>query len=203
MTSMYQVVWGWHGPVGGDGYTNLFFDATTDTPTAALAAVTNSRLLFDGVKALIPSAYTITPHTDVRVLNDADGTVLNIYTVTGVPAVPCGGAGVFSAPSGAGVDWLTATIHGRRRMQGRTFFVPLFGSAYDSDGSILNAYVTTIATAAEAMRTASGPAFGIWGRPTYVKPATTPPTIDRPGKFGPAVGSRVPDKAFILTSRRD
>lgn len=203
MAPIYHVTWHWNGGPGGGGFTNLFFDATVDTPTDALAAVTKSKLLFSGVAALIPSAYNLVPDTAVRVLDDVTGDLLNIYTVTGVTAVAGGGGGVFSAPSGAGIDWLTTTVHGSRRMQGRTFLVPLFGSAYDSDGSILNAYVTTIATAAEAMRTATGPAFGVWGRPipAPTPPATTPPARD--GLWGPAVSSRVPDKAFILTSRRD
>ena len=203
MTDIFQVTWGWHGPVGGDGFTNLFFDATSGTGTDALAAVTKSKLLFSGVAALIPSAYTLTPHTDVRVLDDATGDLVNIYTVTGVTAVSGGGGGVFAAPAGGGIDWLTSTVHGSRRMQGRTFLVPLFGSAYDADGSILNAYVTTIATAAEAMRTASGPAFGVWGRPRAADPLHVPPITARAGLWGPAVSSRVPDRAFILTSRRD
>jgi len=203
MAPIYQVVWHWNGGPGGGGFTNLFFDATTDTPTDALAAVTKSKLLFSGVSALIPSAYNLVPDTAVRVLDDASGDLLNIYTVTGVTAVAGGGGGVFSAPSGAGIDWLTTTVHGTRRLQGRTFLVPLFGSAYDSDGSILNAYVTTIATAAEAMRSASGPAFGVWGRPVKADPDHVPPIVARDGKWGPAVSSRVPDKAFILTSRRD
>ena len=143
MAAIFHVKWGWSGPTGGQGYTNLFFDGTTDTPAAALTAVTNSRLLFAGVSALIPDAYTITPFTDVRVIDDVTGDLLNIYTVTGVTPVDCGGAGVFAGPAGACVDWLTTTVHGSRRMQGRTFFVPLFGSAYDSNGTILNAYVTT------------------------------------------------------------
>ena len=88
-------------------------------------------------------------------------------------------------------------------MQGRTFLVPLFGSAYDSNGSILNAYVTTIATAAEAMRTETGPAFGVWGRPRAADPDHVPPITARDGLWGPAVSSRVPDKTVILTSRRD
>lgn len=203
MAAIYHVKWGWSGPAGGQGYTNLFFDATVDTPTDALTAVTNSRLLFSGVSALIPAAYTITPFTDVRVLDDVTGDLLNIYTVTGVTPVTCGGGGVFSAPSGACVDWLTTTVHGSRRMQGRTFFVPLFGSAYGSNGTLLDAYVTTIATAAEAMRTASGPAFGVWGRPRAADPTHTPPITARDGKWGPAVSSRVPDLAVILRSRRD
>ena len=136
-------------------------------------------------------------------IDDVTGDLLNIYTVTGVTPVDCGGAGVFAGPAGACVDWLTTTVHGSRRMQGRTFFVPLFGSAYDSNGTILNAYVTTIATAAEAMRTASGPQFGVWGRPIEADPDATPPVVGRAGKWGPAVSSRVPDKTVILRSRRD
>jgi hypothetical protein len=48
-----------------------------------------------------------------------------------------------------------------------------------------------------------GPAFGVWGRPTYVKPATDPPTIDRAGLWGPVLAQRVPDMSVVLTSRRD
>jgi|KBSSwiStaDraftv2_1062776.scaffolds.fasta_scaffold566198_2 hypothetical protein len=203
MAAIFQVVWRWSGPVGGEGFTNLFFDATTDTSAAALDAVEKSRLLFDGVKALIPDAYNIAPDPAVRVLDDVTGDLLTIYTVTGVTAVDCTGAGVFAAPAGACIDWLTTTVHGSRRMQGRTFLVPLFGSAYDSNGSILNAYVTTIATAAEAMRTETGPAFGVWGRPRAADPDHVPPITARDGLWGPAVSSRVPDKTVILTSRRD
>src|SRR6266576_422101 len=120
MASIYQVVWEWNGGPGGTGFTNLFFDATVDTPSDALAAVTKSRHLFSGVAALIPSAYTLRARTDVRVLNDTDGTLANIYTVTGIADVAGGGGGVFASPAGAGIDWLTSTVHGTRRMQGRT-----------------------------------------------------------------------------------
>lgn len=203
MAPIYQVVWRWDGGPGGAGYTNLFFDATADSGADALAAVEKSSVLFDGVQALIPAAYTLTPESAVRVLDDASGDLLNIYTVTGVPPIVCDGGGVFASPAGACIDWLTTTVHGSRRMQGRTFLVPLFGSAYDGTGTILNAYVTTIATAAEAMRTETGPAFGVWGRPipAPVPPATTPPA--RAGLWGPAVSSRVPDKTVVLRSRRD
>jgi hypothetical protein len=203
MAAIYQVVWEWSGTGGGAGFTNLFYDATVDTPTDALAACTKSRLLFDGVKTCLPDPVSLRLHTDVRVLSDTDGSLLNIYTVTGIANVTGSGGSLFSAPSGAGIDWLTTTVHGTRRMQGRTFLVPCASGVYDSSGNIESGRLTTIATAAEAMRTASGPAFGVWGRPKYAVPATTPPTIVRPGLWGPATSSRVPDRSFVLTSRRD
>ena len=203
MASIYQVTWRWTGFQGAPGFTNFFYDATTDTPVQALAAVTKSKIFWTGVQGILQSIVHVDPVTDVRVISDNDGTLVNIYTVSGVTGITGGAGGTFAGPSGAMVDWLTATVHGGRSMMGKTFLVPVASSVYDNDGTITGTNVTAIATAAENMRTASGPAFGIWGRPTYVKPATTPPTIDRPGLWGPATGSRVPDKSVVLTSRRD
>lgn len=203
MTNIWQSTWRWDGAPGMPGFTNLFFEGTAGDGPEALAAVTKARRLFAGVAALIPSAISISPVTDVRLLDDATGNLVNIFTVTGIATVPGGGGGVFAAPAGAVVDWITTTVHGSRRLQGRSFIVPLFGSAYDSNGTILNAYVTTIATAAEDMRTFTGPAFGVWGRPRAAQPSHVPPITARAGLWGPAVSSRVPDKTCVLTSRRD
>jgi len=203
MAAIYQVVWTWTGSAGLPGYTNLFYDASTDSATQALAAVTKSRLLFAGVGALVPSTVTMTPNTDVRVLSDTDGTLLNIYTVVGPAPVVGTIADRYASVVGGCIDWLTTTVHGTRRMQGRTFVVPLSTLAFSGTGSLASTSVTTLGTAAEAMRTGTGPVFGVWGRPTYVKPPTTPPTIDRPGLWGPAVSSRIPTKSVYLSSRRD
>lgn len=202
MAAIYQVTWEWDGSPGLPGFTNLFYDATTDTPTDALAAATKSRLLFSGVASLLPSTITISLRPDVRVISDLDGTLLNIYTVSGPAAVVGGAAAAYSAPVGACVDWLTTTVHGTRRMQGRTFLVPLTGAAFDGNGSLSGTTLTAIATAAEAMRTGSGPTFGVWGRPRDADPLHVPPITARAGLWGPAVSSRVPDKSVVLTSRR-
>ena len=203
MASIWQVTYTWTGLVGMPGYTNFFFRATSETGTEALAAVTKSRLFFEGIKEGVPTPCVMAPITDVRLLDETDGTLLNIFTVTGVAASTASGLAPHSAPTGAVVDWLTTTVHGGRRMQGRTFIVPLSNGSFEDNGSLGTGTVATLAAAAEAMRTATGPAFGVWGRPKWVKPATDPPTLELAGLWGPAVSSRVPDKACVLRSRRD
>jgi hypothetical protein len=203
MAKIYQVVWVWANPSGGAGYTNLFYDGSVDSGSDALAAVTKSRALFFNLQAVLPSGTSIAPSTDVRVLEDTDGKLQNIYTVTGVGGISGLGNASNAAPAGACIDWLTLTVHGSRRIQGRTFVVPIPIDKYESNGSLLSGAVATIASAAETMRTGAGPAFGVWGRPVFQKPHTTPPTLLRAGKWGAAVSSRVPDKVAMLTSRRD
>ncbi len=203
MALIYQVTWRWDGFIGGPGFTNLFYDATANSPTDALAAATKSRLLFNGVSSYVDNVVTISLVSDVRVLEDTTGDLDTIYTVVGPAPVVCAGGGNPMGPTGGCIDWLTSTVHGTRRIQGRTFLVPLGTTAVGSGGVLIAGAVTAFGTAAEAMRTASGPTFGVWGRPTYVKPPTTPPTIDRLGKWGPAISSRIPTKLAVLTSRRD
>jgi hypothetical protein len=140
----------------------------------------------------------------VKLLNDADGQLITEFTVSGIGGVTgSGGTTGYSAPSGGCIDWLTGKVHGRHLMTGRTFVVPLAQGQYENNGSLTTTCVTTLATAAENMRTAAGPTFGVWGRP---RPARTVGGVTRPalvGAWWPAISSRVPDKAVVLRSRRD
>ena len=193
MASIWQVTWRWTGFTGAPGFTNLFYESTAGTGTEALAAVTKSRLLFNGVTGTLNSNTHIDPVTDVKLLDDASGDLLNIFTVTGVTGVTGANGGTYVGPAGGVIDWLTTTVNRGKRVQGRTFVVPMSSSVFDNDGTITGTNVTALATAAEAMRTASGPTFGVWSRP-----------IDGAGGlWGPAISSRVPDLAAVLRSRRD
>jgi hypothetical protein len=203
VTNILQVTWKWTGFVGAPGYTNMFFDAGGGTATDANAAVDKSTIFFSGITTLLPSVAKIDVLQDVRLITDFDGELINIFTVSGKPGVTGGNPGNYVGPSGACVDWLTNTVNGRRKMTGRTFIVPCSTAVFDADGTITSAKVLDVATAAESMRTAVGPTFGIWGRPLYSDPPTKPPTIVRNGKWGPAVASRALDKAVVLRSRRD
>jgi len=204
VANIWQVTWRWTGGVGGTGYTNLFYASTAGDGTEALAAATKSRLLWAGVAALIPSGIQLSLQGDVRLIQDSTGDLVTIFTVSGPLAVNGSGpATSYGGASGGCVDWLTGVVHGKHLMVGRTFIVPLPGNAYDA-GTLSTSTLTTMATAAESMRTASGPAFGVWGRPR--------PTTPRPGKpdlpaltgvFATAISSRIPDKAVVLRSRRD
>jgi hypothetical protein len=141
--------------------------------------------------------------TDVRLIDDATGDLVDVFTVSGIANSVAAATAEHSAPTGGCIDWLTGTVHGSRRLQGRTFVVPLANLAFTAAGIIGSSTVLSLATAAESMRTHAGPAFGVWGRPRAAKPAATPPVTARAGLWGPATSSRVPTKAAILTSRRD
>jgi len=203
VADIWHVAWQWTGITGAPGYTNLFYKATDGDGLEALAAVTKSKLFFFNLLGMLPSGCTIAPVADVRLLDDATGDLQDIFTVSGVTSVTGSGAATFAGPVGACVDWLTTTVHGTRRLQGRTFVVPLASSQYENNGTIVSGALSALATAAETMRTASGPAFGVWGRPRAANPDATPPVTARAGLWGPAVSSRVPDKAVVLRSRRD
>jgi hypothetical protein len=204
LAHIWQVVWNWTGTTGGIGYTNLYYGSTAGTGSEALAAVQKAYTLFQNAKAHLPGGVTVAPFTDVRLIEDTTGDLVNIFTVTGVPSVG-GGGGAFgySGASGACIDWLTGVIHGKHLMVGRTFLVPASQATYETNGTIAAQAIIDIATAAEAMRVGSGPVFGVWGRPRKARTVggVTIPALT--GLFAPAISSRVPDKAVVLRSRRD
>jgi len=154
----------------------------------------------------VPNIVTIDHVTDVRLIEDTTGDLINIFTVTGQPNHPgSGGAGGYSAASGGCIDWLTGVIHGKHLMVGRTFVVPLAGTAYEANGTLTSGVVAGLANAAETFR-ANNPniPFGVWGRPRKAK--TLPDGTVQPalvGHFANAIASRAVDKSVVLRSRRD
>lgn len=203
MVAMFEIKTVWTGGITGTGYTNHYFIHSDPPSTGALDAATNVKAFWEAVKVLIPTGISLQIQNAVRVLEDTDGSLDSIIDIA-APAVTAGsGAGVYAKPVGACVDWLTTTVHGTRRMEGRTFIVPLFASAWQSDGTLLDAYRTTIQTAASALIAASGPTFCVWGRPRLADATHVPPITARAGTSGAVVSSRVPDKAAVLRSRRD
>jgi hypothetical protein len=203
VATIWQVTWAWDGFTGAPGYTNLYYQAQTQDGTECAAAVAKSRTLWTALAGLVPNLVHLDLVTDVRLIDDTDGTLRNIFTVSGTAGVAgSGGVGSYTGPSGGCIDWLTGVTHGRHMLTGRTFVVPLIGTAYESNGTLSSATVTGLANAAESMRTGVGPTFGVWGRPRKAPepPATKPPQLI--GAWHPAISSRVVDRAAVLRSRR-
>lgn len=207
MTGMFQITSTWSGFPGAPGYTNMFF-IHADPPSAAIQqAANNVRAFWAGVASIIPTTVSILVSPTVKVLDDAHGDLTDILSVATPPAAVAGSAAgtQWSGPVGMGVDWDTTGVHGfpgkTRRVRGRTFIVP--AAAIFESGSPNDAFVTTIQTAATTLRTATGPTFGIWARYRPAKPLATPPTPELLGAIFPVTANHVPDKSFVLRSRRD
>lgn len=192
MSEIMKLTAKWEGFTGAPGYTNFYFlkTAMTNVQMAADAI----RHFFDTIKANLPSEVSIQVQQEVYTYVAETGNLVSLDSVEVLPAVVQGTAsGGYSAASGAVINWLTTQSMGTRLLRGRTFLVPLSGGAYQSDGTIATAVLTVLRDAAYDLRLAVGADLAVWHRP-------------KNGTGGLAVkvtGSRVPDKAAILTSRRD
>lgn len=188
---MFRILNEWTGFPGAPGITAFYFTAD-DSLSEVNAAREACYDFWDDLKGELPSGVTISALPDAEVIDSATGELLDVVSSnTGVRAVTGTTSGTFPAPAGAVVSWFTAGIHAGRRVRGRTFIVPLKGSAYQNDGSLDPFTLAAIQAAAGTF--AATPTLSIWCRP-------------RPGVPGAAYGissSRVPDLVAVLRSRRD
>ena len=192
MSEIIKLTAKWEGFDGAPGYSNFYFlkTAMNNTQMAADAV----RHFFDTIKGLLPSTVTIQVQQEITTYVAETGTLVSLDSVDVQPTAVTGTAsGSYSAVSGAVINWLTTQSMGTRLLRGRTFIVPLSNGAYQNDGTIATAALTILRDAAYDLRLAIGADLAVWSRP-------------KGGTGGLAVkvaGSRVPDKAAILTSRRD
>lgn len=204
MTVMYEAKVLWAGFPGAPGV-NTLYATTTDPLQAGLDAfATGVKSLITGWVGVMPAGVTVQLQTEMNLIEDVDGSLVNIMNVT-TPDTPHNGAlgGIYSGPSGMAITWLTAAVLFGKRRQGRTFVVPISTEAYQTDGTLASAslsaqrgFATTYATA-----TAFHPV--VWSRPIEADPEATPPVAARAGGSAPVVAARITDKAAVLRSRRD
>lgn len=179
----------WNGATGLPGYTRLKFAGYMDS-AAAGAAAGRIRTFFDAIKAYIPAGVVISFSDVAQEYNDA-GTLTGEVSYTAPANVNCLGSGSYSAASGAVVQWLTGLFVGGRRARGRTYLVPLVGTAFDTNGTLSSAFSSAATSAAGAL---------LAGTPDLVVHGGKPPS----GTWTASVtGAFVPDRGAMLRSRRD
>lgn len=184
----------WSGFSGAPGY-SVFHFAGIDTSQAVAQAAADAVDAFIGGWAVHTAPkVSIRLSSAVDVIDEANGQMLDLLNIT-APAPRNGPtSGSYSAVSGAVCHWLTSDVKNGRRVRGRNFLVPLGSSSYDTDGSLHSTTMSAIQTAADALVAAS-PDLIVWSRPSI--------TGASDGSAHPVNGSRVPDMAAVLRSRRD
>lgn len=188
MPQEYVVRWT-GGPIGA-GATVLHF-VSIGSGVAAQQIADAVRVLFDSIKAFVPATVTWSFDSEMKQLGD-DGTLLAVYAVTPPANVQATGAGAYAAGTGLMVRHTTGTILGGRRIQGRTFIVPLLGSSYATTGVIGGATQTAVTAAFQALRATVngfGTPLAVWSR----KNVTTTPTS----------GSAAVSRVSTLATRND
>jgi len=178
----------WSNWPGAPGYSN-FYVGTTITDHTPI------RTFFQSLNGILPAAVTITVPTSGDQISEATGLITGSYSATVTGGAVNGAAGnsaAYAGMAGGQVQWQTSAVINGRRPLGKTFIVPLYNTAYDSNGSLSSAAVTTLQAAGAALIAALSGEMKVWSRP-------------RPSIAGANVtvtSARVPDLAIALRSRR-
>jgi hypothetical protein len=154
-------------------------------------AVASVQTFFSALADVLPNTVHIQVQNAGDILESTTGVMTDTWTSDAVDIVDGGINEPYSAPSGAVVNWKTATITKGRRLKGKTFLVPLSQTVYAGDGTLDSDKQEEIRTAAAALVEAQSESLCIWHRGTGTD-----------GTTGIVTEATVPDLAAILRSRR-
>lgn len=185
----------WQGALAGmPGYTKMRFIGEL-TGSQLSTAATNLAAFLNVAKTYIPNALTLTIQPTATWHAD-DGTLTAEVAIPSVPAaLVCLGSGGVAAATGMLVRWQTGAINGGHKVEGRTYIVPVYSGALQSDGTLLDTNRNALQTAAN----------------TFASSTPSPAVNSRSRPGNPAAGNQtvamlsaiVPDKQVVLRSRRD
>lgn len=199
MADLARVTVNWSGFTGAPGFTNLYFrNATPGIIDQAVvdAAVTKVDAWLAAWQARLPNTVTVQTDSAIEVIDDTNGELQGFFQATVGAARVGTGTGNYSAASGAVANWYTDAVRNGRRIRGRTFLVPVAGSFLASNGSLDDTSLTGLRASTATFISATGASrLVVWGRPTA--PAATD------GVSAEVTAFTIPDKAAILSSRRD
>lgn len=191
----------WTGIPSGNGVSTFYSQSGT------VPNLTTLRAGLANLVTLLPSGVTLSIDNQGDSISTDDGAIDGSWSTTAQATIVGTGGGAYAAPTGATITWTTDEIHGRRHLRGRTFFVPMAGSAFGSNGQLLAGAVTGLnGVAAGLMGAATGAKYCVWGRPVRPKGPDgkpVPGSVGSGGMGGIITGFKVPTKAMVLTSRRD
>lgn len=171
----------------GPGLTTFYF--ANGSPTNAPSVVAN---FFTMIKSEVPQGVTWTVPDGGDLIEESSGQLTGTWTGDSGGLVTSNGVGSYAQGVGARISWMTDAIRGGRRVRGTTFVVPLRAGAYDPQGTIASATITTLDTAANALLSNADWNLLIWSRPR----------ASLNGQGVPVARVEVPDKVSWLRSRK-
>lgn len=195
---MMRVRINWTGGSLGEGVSTIHFVGSLDeTATEAKNASDNMFGLFSALVLSIPNTVTLTPDSVVDVVNSNTGEIEDQLGITPATGFTGGAGGAYANGVGARYRWRTAGFRNGRRVVGTTFVAPLLSTAYETNGTLASALISTMNGAATTFLAANitdSIGAGVWSRPTTVAAAD--------GDFNLTTTASVPDQVAWLTSRR-
>lgn len=188
MTLIMRVDVAWTGFIGGPGVNTLYF-------TGSAPPMAKIHDFYASLVAMLPDDVTITFPTEGPVIDDDSGDLDETLWASGAESPVVGtDSGSYAAPVGAVIRWNTGAVVRGRRLQGRSFIVPMAGLAFETNGVLTNAGQSTLITAADAFLDTPDPLMRVWSRP---------PDGESGGSSSQVTSATVTKRAAVLRSRRD
>lgn len=164
----------WTGGRIGAGAT-VFHMNGTSSPTAATAAADAVQAWVTAIRPLIPLTVTMRPDSEMKILA-ATGELQDIIPISGRVSTTGTQSGVYASGIGGMIRWSTSAVVAGRRLQGRSFLVPMGSAQFGADGNVTNGAQTTGNTAAANLISAlaaAGLPLCVWSK----KNAVTSPVL--------------------------
>ena len=166
--------------------------STFYSTTVTASEISALTAFYVAVSSMFPIAVTWDIPGTGDVIDDTTGTLTGTWVAAGATQVAATANKPYAAGTGLFVKWGTGGIVSGHRVVGRTFLCPLTWDAYDNQGTIAGAVVTSAGLAAANLLT--GGLFRVWHRPGDKH--------GNPGSSHAITSSSIPDKVTSLRTRR-
>lgn len=198
MPSIHRVRAAFTGFPGGPGVSTFYcLDPATFLPAL--------RAWIQNYAGVLPGNVLVQVEGIGDIIDPVSGLLTGTWTATAPAPVLGAYTGSYAAPVGIVNQWLTGSILDNHRLRGRTFMVPLSSGMFDNDGTVNAANLAAYSARGAEFVLAVASNFVVWHRP---RPAGTLNSKGvalpyRAGGYAIVIGSKISDKAAVLTSRRD
>lgn len=159
MASILRVRTVFSGVSGTPWYSNLYFDATTETGTSVTVA---TAAFWTTLKVVISNLITMNVEADVAVIDDVTGDITDLTTGTAASILGTASDEALPRATQGLIRARTGTYVGGREIRGRVFVPGLTQQANDA-GRPVGSFVTTLAGAAANLRDADV-GWVVWSR---------------------------------------
>lgn len=209
MTDIYVATIDWTGSYGHTGISRFAFvasDASVPTTVQRDGVLAAVDALIQTNAGGLPADVAWQVNPIVEAFDGLTGAITGELP-TATPLAPGVGTNTSSYANGVGltITWKSAGMFQGRRVQGRTFIVPMAGQQFDQDGVLIRDVAGAWAAAANVYLAALG-TLGltplIWGRPQDVKATPRKPAHHNPGHWVSISSATVSVRPAILGRRR-
>lgn len=155
---MLRAILEYSGPASG--LSVFHFDGDLTTPGLAQDIADAMYTFTDEIRGTISSSQSMQLRSEIYQLDEADGSLQDVASVTTLAVTGAGGEGQVGQALAALIRWRTSTVVGGRFLQGRSYIPGLAVTAQNAQGELAAAANSTLNAAATNLRGIGQ--LGVW-----------------------------------------